>query len=455
MPLVDFPQHVDHLHRSHSLLADGPSSSPAGHRGMPLRALSDELIEEIVKAYLDRTCADDPLALCAAPLTELGPILYGRDRCGPGGAADDDRRLWKHACAKLGLPALPTYQGAPTTWRAAFRALCAEVSQLSDDGRDSFRRLVWRRPYSVELLFQAALHGHAIVVAVILAHAPGAAVVAVADDAGEGITVLLRASISGHAAVASQLLAAGTDVDTRSDFGDRTSLMWASEGDHLETVQVLLAARADVHARNNADWTPLGLASNNGHPAVAEALLAAGADVDGHIGEDDDTALMLASRNWRGNLAVVRVLLAASANVNAGSHSGWTALMRASDGCQHGIVQVLLAASADVNARTNDKGWTALMRASYRGHLEIVLALLAANADVNAHDNDRMTALMFAVDDGHANVARHLLAVDGIEVPTGVRTRIVELLRKADDQLLKKAGVKSSMSTRLAGALIA
>ena len=169
MPLVDFPQNVDHLHRSHSLLADGPSSSPAGHRGMPLRALSDELIEEIVKAYLDRTCADDPLALCAAPLTELGPILYGRDRCGPGGAADDDRRFWKHACAKLGLPALPTYQGAPTTWRAAFRALRAEVSQLSDDGRDSFRRLVRRRPYSVELLFQAALRGHAIVVAVILA----------------------------------------------------------------------------------------------------------------------------------------------------------------------------------------------------------------------------------------------------------------------------------------------
>ena len=421
-----------------------------------MRSLSDELIEAIFRAYLDLAFSDDPPALFAAPLTELCVILFGRDRCGPGGAADVERRVWKHTCAKLGLPALPTYQGAPTTWRAAFRALRAEVSQLSDDGRDSFRRLVWRRPYSVELLFQAALHGHAIVVAVILAHAPGAAVVAVADDAGEGITALLRASISGHAAVASQLLAAGTDVDTRSDFGDRTSLMWASEGDHLETVQVLLAARADVHARNNAGYSPLAFASNNGHPAVVEALLTAGADVDGHIGDDDETALTVASGNdGNGYLAVVRVLLAASANVNAGSHSGWTALMRASDGCQHGIVQVLLAASADVNARTNDKGWTALMRASYRGHLEIVLALLAANADVNAHDNDRMTALMFAVDDGHANVARHLLAVDGIEVPTGVRTRIVELLRKADDQLLKKAGVKSSMSTRLAGALIA
>ena len=221
-------------------------------------------------------------------------------------------------------------------------------------------------------------------------------------------------------------------------------------------VKTLLAAGARIHSEADNDDDPLVLrAVQNMRDLTVEALLAAGADVDGHIGEDDDTALMLASRNWRGNLAVVRVLLAASANVNAGNHSGWTALMRASDGCQHGIVQVLLAASADVNARTNVLGWTALMRASYRGHLEIVLALLAANADVNAHDNDRMTALMFAVDDGHANVARHLLAVDGIEVPTGVRTRIVELLRKADDQLLKKAGVKSSMSTRLAGALIA
>ena len=422
-----------------------------------MRSLSDELIEAIFKAYLDLAFSDDPPALFDAPLTELCAILFGRDRCGPGGAADVERRVWKHTCAKLGLPALPTYQGAPTTWRAAFRALRAEVSQLSDDGRDSFRRLVRRRPYSVELLFQVALHGHAIVVAVILAHAPGAAVVAVADDAGKGLTALLRASISCHAAVASQLLAAGADVDVRSDYGNRTSLMWASEGDHLEVVQVLLAARADVHARNNAGWSPLGFASRNGHPAVVEALLTAGADVDGHIGDDDETALTVASGNdGNGYLAVVRVLLAASANVNAGSHSGWTALMRASDVArEHGIVQVLLAASADVNARTNDKGWTALMRASYRGHLEIVLALLAANADVNAHDNDRMTALMFAVDDGHANVARHLLAVDGIEVPTGVRTRIVELLRKADDQLLKKAGVKSSMSTRLAGALIA
>ena len=55
MPLVDFPQHV------HSLLADGPSSSPAGHGGMPLRALSDELIEDFL-AFLAGLGARLPVA---------------------------------------------------------------------------------------------------------------------------------------------------------------------------------------------------------------------------------------------------------------------------------------------------------------------------------------------------------------------------------------------------------
>ena len=85
--------------------------------------------------------------------------LYGPGRSGPGGDADDDRRVWKHVCAKLGLAALPAYAGAPTTWKAAFAALRAEVSQLSDDGRTNFRRVVRRNPYSYELLREASRTG--------------------------------------------------------------------------------------------------------------------------------------------------------------------------------------------------------------------------------------------------------------------------------------------------------
>ena len=106
------------------------ATMPVARRQPSFRALSDELLEQIAHGYLDRTGADDPLALFAAPLTELCAIFFGRDRCGPGGAADDDRRIWKRACAILGLAALPTYPGAPTSWRAAYHALRA---------RDPFR----------------------------------------------------------------------------------------------------------------------------------------------------------------------------------------------------------------------------------------------------------------------------------------------------------------------------
>ena len=49
-----------------------------------------------------------------------------------------------------------------------------------------------------------------------------------------------------------------------------------SEWDHVEVVQVLLAAGANVHAQN---YMALRVASNKGHVDVVQILLAAGADV--------------------------------------------------------------------------------------------------------------------------------------------------------------------------------
>ena len=190
---------------------------------------------------------------------------------------------------------------------------------------------------------------------------------------------------------------------------------------------------------NSEGETALMKASHHGHIEVVEKLLGKGASVDMANGRGM-TALMEASRH--GHIGVVEKLLEQGASVDIKDADGKTSLRWAVEKGHHKVSGRL------VDIRDEDVR-TALMRASYRGHLEIVLALLAANADVNAHDNDRMTALMFAVDDGHANVARHLLAVDGIEVPTGVRTRIVELLRKADDQLLKKAGVAEATIAKL------
>ena len=67
-------------------------------------------------------------------------------------------------------------------------------------------------------------------------------------------------------------------------------------------------------------------------------------------------------------------------------------------------VRRLLAAGADVNARDR-YGQTALMLAAHRGALDVVEALIQAGADLNATAKYNLSALMLAIVAGHAAVA--------------------------------------------------
>ena len=76
--------------------------------------------------------------------------------------------------------------------------------------------------------------------------------------------------------------------------------------------------------------------------------------VDGIVHTDGDAALQLAS--WEGQLAVVEVLLAHGADVNAGG--GWP-LRNASENGHPAVVEVLLARGADVHADGDCCRWRA------------------------------------------------------------------------------------------------
>jgi len=55
--------------------------------------------------------------------------------------------------------------------------------------------------------------------------------------------------------------------------------MWAAMMGRTETVLALIAANADVHAKNNGGYTALMRAAENGHTEIVLALIAANADV--------------------------------------------------------------------------------------------------------------------------------------------------------------------------------
>lgn len=141
----------------------------------------------------------------------------------------------------------------------------------------------------------------------------------------------------------------------------------------LMKVKTLIAAGADLNAKDKIDETALMAATNYGHVNIAKALIAAGADV------------------------------------NAKDDKGVTALMYASINGRVDAADALIAAGADVNAK-DDKGVTALMAASRttRGHVNIVKALIMAGADVNAKDGIGDTAQVYASAKGHFDIV-HLI----------------------------------------------
>jgi ankyrin repeat protein len=156
--------------------------------------------------------------------------------------------------------------------------------------------------------------------------------------------------------------------------------------------------------------------------AAVRALLTAGEDVNAAQG-DGMTALHWAAR--RGESEMVRVLLAAGANLRATTRLGnYTPLLLASEGGHATAIESLVAAGADIKS-TTAAGVTPLMLASASGQAPAVKALLAHGADVNATEPVRgQTALMFAAANRRADVVRVLIAA---KANVSAATKVVSL----------------------------
>jgi len=154
-----------------------------------------------------------------------------------------------------------------------------------------------------------------------------------------------------------------------------TQLIEAGEKGETSKIEALLAAGAEVDARDVMGVTALMHASAEGHTQSVEALLDAGADVDAHA-NDGLTALMVVAR---GNTEIVRALLDAGADVNAKAEQGVTPLMVAVAMGNPEIVRALLEAGADVEAKA-DSGVTALILTERSGYTEITELLKSAGA---------------------------------------------------------------------------
>jgi ankyrin repeat protein len=114
-----------------------------------------------------------------------------------------------------------------------------------------------------------------------------------------GWTALHAAALRGDPATMADLLARGANANPRSNFQDRTPLMWAAARGSPEMVRLLLKHKADVNRResfNGATALIWASAGDKANKETVELLLAAGADTSARD-KQGDTALAWAFRH--------------------------------------------------------------------------------------------------------------------------------------------------------------
>jgi hypothetical protein len=194
---------------------------------------------------------------------------------------------------------------------------------------------------------------------------------------------LQEAAAGGDMATTRALLGGGAKPN--AVVRGRTALSAALTAQQFEAATVLLDGGADPNVRLEGGQTALHVAAKSAGSAawatMLRALLAAKADLEAR--DDEGQTPLLAG--LRGHLCKegVDVLVGTRRAVNAASADGSTPLLAESRGwCRPSVVRMLLGAGADVNSRSKD-GWSPLLWAITKNDLWFVKMLIDARADVN------------------------------------------------------------------------
>ena len=218
----------------------------------------------------------------------------------------------------------------------------------------------------------------ALLVAAACATAPTR--VSAVSDAVQLDGALIEAARRGDITGVQAYLDQGASVEA-TDARGATALVAAAYGNHLAVARLLVAAGAEVNVKDQTQQSAYLITTSEGYVELLRLALAAGADVrqtDSYNG----TGLIRAAD--RGHVEVIRELLQTDTPVDHVNRLGWTALLEAiilgDGGPRHTeVVRLLVAAGADVNL-ADGQGVSPLTHARRRGQSSVVAILERAGA---------------------------------------------------------------------------
>jgi ankyrin repeat protein len=190
-------------------------------------------------------------------------------------------------------------------------------------------------------------------------------------------------------------------------------LGYASKGDASSLSHLLreTIVSPDLHDRYGV--TPLMEACRSGHLDCVEVLVRAGANVN--AADKEKTTVLMHACSGRSDSTIVEYLIAHGVHVNERDAYGCTAIMRAASKGDAGIIRVLLQGGAEVNTES-DNHETALTFAIVWNRIKIVEALIEAGANLQWVDDKGWTPLLYAVYEKKWKIA-NLLQEHGAGIP--------------------------------------
>lgn len=307
-------------------------------QNLGMNDLPGDVLQEIAEKMIN---VEDPAEVCAK-WAELCRVMKN----GPAMCTNPDDGAWKRGCELLGLDEKSSHIDLrDMTWREVFNILCDNLHRLAQTGeayhwyirfleekKTGARGNAWLRRCAASIKMKSAQYLYLE-----------------AEDTYERLL--------GIEAIVDSLFSAAELVNAFFDI-PRVDQAIFRAGTVAEA-RAAFEAGADVDYSPDGRVTPLLLRVGRGPRDLVEFLIRSGADVNVRaeiMGQRDYTALISASRF--GRTRIVRLLIAAGADVNARDARGRTALMWASYMGYRDLVEVLLAAGADVRIE-DDRDWRA------------------------------------------------------------------------------------------------